>query len=240
MSEFGAKVVNYLVMLNLFQYLLMLIVESGIGLPYTWLNNLHTHCNFSYIWCMKIWEYVGARLAYRGIIKGYAGAQKAGLITLTNVFLILLVVFVVIAFALYQLGRMERGNSEEVWGKVEIGDSLFVQDYGMITFYKKGRTKLAGNVQRKLKYARIDTADYIAQNYIRDRFFYSEGSSFIGICRGVDSAVTGEGSSSGNKWLIILPANSFLDFKPSDDYSTFHWKDKSSDLLSTVPLSNQS
>ena len=188
---------------------------------------------------MRFWEYIGARLTYRGIIKIAGQAQKRGFFTLTNVFLILLVITLVIAVLIYLLGKMERGNSEEVWKQVEVGDSLFVQDHGLITFYKKGRTKLSGNVQRELKYTRIDTINFVSQNYIGDRYFYSVDNSFIGICLGLDSMTTTEGRSSVHKWIRIQPANALVEFKPDANYSTFHWRDKASDILSTVPLSKE-
>lgn len=185
---------------------------------------------------MKFWEYVGARLTYRGTVKGVEGAQKRGWINKTTLFFLLLTVFIFIAFVLYLFGKMERGNSDNVWANIEVGDSLFVQDYGMITFYKKGKTELPGNVQRDLKYSRTDTVNFLAHNYLSDRYFFATGSSFIGICIGLDSTKTDEGNSSGNMWLTVQPANSIVEFQPSDDYS-FSWKDRPDDILSTVPLS---
>lgn len=187
---------------------------------------------------MKIWEYVVGRLTYVGLVKGASTANKRGWINMTSVFVVLLTLFLMIGFVFYQVGKMERGSSREIWSIIQAGDSLFVQDYGMISFYKKGRTKLPGNVQRKLKYSRVDSVNFIAQNHISDRYFYASGSSFIGICIGLDSTKTQEGSSSNNMWLVIEPAKSIVEFQSSDDYQ-FTWHDKQDDIMSTVPLSEQ-
>ena len=117
-----------------------------------------------------------------------------------------------------------------------------------ITFYKKGKNKLAGNIQRDLKYRRKDTVNFLGHNHVSDQFFHENRASFLGICTGVDSSITVEGTSSTHKWLQIHPSKS-LSTPPKPEKDQFgiesydsnlrRWNDKNDDILSTVPLSNE-
>lgn len=197
---------------------------------------------------MRIWEYVVARLTYRGVIKGVSAASEKGFFTLWNAFLFLFTILVVIGCFIYVFGEMERGNSAEVWSTVNTGDSLFVLDHGMVTFYKKGKTELPGNIQRELKYRRVDTVNFISQNNLSNKFFYMSRTSFVGICTGVDSSITEEGKSSTHKWLIIEPSDK-ISSPPKAKKDEFgidaydpnlrQWYDRTEYLLSTVPLSRE-
>lgn len=159
------------------------------------------------------------------IIKGGSEANQKNkgcyraLLVMIGTLIVLFFVFIIWIIA--SIGDHER----EVWDKVNVGDSLFVESSYGIYFYKKGRIELTDREQREIKYAREDTIDFEWANRVPDKYFFKNKTSFLGVCIGLDSTLT----SSGDKWLMVHPAYGIThppDPKDRFDYDTRKWEDK--------------
>lgn len=150
-------------------------------------------------------------------------------ITLGKIFVILLIVFIIIAGLIYVTSRP--GKTRSVWNNIKSGDSLFVESIHGMNFYKKGRIKLNEYQIAQEKYARNDTVSFIWKNSIPEKTFYLNKTTFIGIYVGKDSSVTKAGESNSHRWIQIIPNRIFT---LSDE-----WNNSTTDILAIAPLSKE-
>ena len=148
---------------------------------------------------------------------------------------VLLIIFIMGSFLFLLLlswgGSIDEEQKMELnqhWKKFAIGDSIYVKEnVYQLEFFKKGREKLDEYEQRKIKYEREDTLNFVRKNDVPEKYFYRSNTSFVGICIGKDSSITEAGEYKGHRWLKIKPSYEITHPPPSGkyDYDKRKWKE---------------
>lgn len=160
-----------------------------------------------------------------------------------------LFVIVVIPLSLFLLLAIGGGiihNKREIavdqqWKSICAGDSIFVRkNIFWLEFFKKGREKLSEYEQRKIKYKREDTLNFISTNNVPEKYFYTKNTSFVGICIGKDSSITKAGEYEGHRWLMITPSYEITHPPISEnyDYAKRRWEERDTHFNFQGILSN--
>ncbi len=124
----------------------------------------------------------------------------------------------------------EKVELDKQWENLSVGDSVFIKEnIYYIGFYKKGRQKMTQYDQRKIKYKREDTLNFIKKNNVPKKYFYRNNTSFVGICIGKDSSITNAGEYKGHRWLMVKPSYGITHPPISGkyDYDKRQWNDGS-------------
>lgn len=161
------------------------------------------------------------------------------------------VLFVIVAiplslFLLLAIGGGIIHNKREIavdqqWKSICTGDSIFVRkNIFRLSFFKKGREKLDGYEQREIKYRREDTLNFVRENDVPEKYFYTNNTSFVGICIGKDSSITEAGKYDGHRWLMIIPSYEITHPPASEsyDYSKRNWTESNTSYNFHGMLSN--